>query len=71
MSDTIKESLGYCKVNYGIFSGAEGTIIKERKVPHCSGGISHTEYLVCINSGVSAGMVTWKHEKDLRDIELI
>ena len=58
----ITENLGYCKVIKGgsHLIGCEGTVIKEDNE-----GPAKT-YLVCINSGVSAGSVVWLLESSIK-----
>jgi len=57
MSITHKDIIGYCKVCMpgSAHNGTEGTVIKRKILP------SHTDLLVCINTGVTQGAAVWLH----------
>lgn len=61
MNETIKENVGYCKVNCkgSIHNGAEGTVIKVEKHPNWN------TVLVCINTGVTQGQAVWLNETNI------
>ena len=61
MSDTIKENIGYCKINCkeSHHNGAEGTVIKME---------NHNTWnsvLVCINTGLTQGAAVWFCEANI------
>jgi len=58
MSNSIKENIGFCKIDCegSSHNGAEGTVIK------MDNHGTWNSVLVCINTGLTQGAAVWFHE---------